>query len=65
MHQFSNDTHVILFYKFKEVTSDEIDRYHPHIKSMFTPLFFIEFFVLAVCPIPEFDMFITSTVDET
>lgn len=60
---YSDDSEVILFYKFKESTSDELDRYVPaKMKTMFTPYFIIELAVLAICPIPYIEHFIHSQV---
>jgi len=33
---FSKDTAVVLFYKYKEVTSDSLDRYDPHTTTMWS-----------------------------
>lgn len=59
---FSKDKGVILFYKYKEVTSVEIERYIPHVTTWLTPTFFIEFCAIAMTPIPYYDIYITQKV---
>jgi hypothetical protein len=53
---------VVLFYKHKEVTSDNVDRYHPRATTMFTLGFFLEFLVLAVTPFPYHDRYVAQVV---
>lgn len=59
---YSHDYGVVLFYKYKEITSDQLDRYDPHATTMFTPQLFWELLIVAVSPIPYWDMYISRTV---
>jgi voltage-gated potassium channel len=62
-NHYSHDFGVILFYKYKEVTSDTIDRYHPHAGSMFKGQLFFELLLVGVTPIPYFDIYIQKKVN--
>lgn len=64
-HHFSNDTGIILFFKYKEVTSDPIDRYTPNPRSMYSVLFIVEFIIQAVQPIPYFDRYVPQNINGT
>lgn len=59
---FSSDTGIILFYKYKEVTSDPIDRFEPITHRFFSFTFVFEFLVLAIQPIPYYDAYIKHTI---
>lgn len=60
---YSHDYGVILFYKYKEVTSDQIDRYHPHNTSLFRGQLFLELLIVGLTPIPFFDLYIKKEVN--
>lgn len=59
---FSSDTGIILFYKYKEATSDPVDRYQPHKTTICNLSFVFEFLVLAIQPIPYYDSYVSHTI---
>jgi len=52
----------VLYYRYKEVTSSEIDKYSPQLTHAIKNwAFVVEFVILAATPLPYFDYIIETT----
>jgi hypothetical protein len=56
---FSEDKETRLYYRYKEITAEKFDIFQPKHTYLLNESFIIEFVMLAVVPIPHFDMYIT------